>query len=93
MLFRFSLYGFLKNQRYFEAFLVLVFMDKGLSFFQIGLLVGFRELMVNLFEIPSGAVFVFASDRVIPRYFIIRSSPICSALSTCWDILANSTAR
>ena len=30
MLFRFSLYGFLKNQRYFEPFLVLVFLEKGL---------------------------------------------------------------
>ena len=29
MLFRFSLYGFLKNQRYFEPFLVLVLLDKG----------------------------------------------------------------
>ena len=56
MLFRFSLYGFLKNQRYFEAFLILAFMDKGLSFFQIGLLVGFGSLCSNLLEIPSGAV-------------------------------------
>jgi len=56
MLFRFSLYGFLKNQRYFEAFMVLAFMDKGLSFFQIGLLVGFGSLCTNLLEIPSGAM-------------------------------------
>ena len=56
MLFRFSLYGFLKNQRYFEAFLVLAFLDKGLSFFWIGLLIGFREVVVNLLELPSGAV-------------------------------------
>lgn len=56
MLFRFSLYGFLKNQRYFEAFLILAFMEKGLSFFQIGLLVGFGSLSTNLLEIPSGAV-------------------------------------
>lgn len=56
MLFRFSLYGFLKNQRYFEPFLLLAFLDKGLSFFQIGLLVGFREVTVNVLEIPSGAV-------------------------------------
>jgi len=55
MLFRFSFYGFLKNQRYFEPFLILVFLEKGLSFFQIGLLIGFREVAVNLFEIPSGA--------------------------------------
>lgn len=56
MLFRFSLYGFLKNQTYFEPFLILAFREKGLSFFQIGLLIGFREVCVNLFEIPSGAV-------------------------------------
>jgi len=56
MLFRFSLYGFLKNQRYFEPFLILVFLDKGLSYLQIGLLISFRELAVNVLEIPSGAV-------------------------------------
>jgi MFS family permease len=53
---RFSLYGFLKNQRYFEPFLILVFLDKGLSFFLIGLLVAFREITVNLLEVPSGAM-------------------------------------
>ena len=56
MLFRFSLYGFLKNQRYFEPFLILVFLEKGLSFFLIGLLIAFREVAVNVFEIPSGAI-------------------------------------
>ncbi|MBD3867532.1 MAG: MFS transporter [Acidobacteria bacterium] len=55
MLRRFALYGFLKNQRYFEPFLLLVFLEKGLDFFQIGLLIGFRELCVNLMEVPSGA--------------------------------------
>jgi len=56
MIFRFSLYGLLKNQRYFEPFLILVFLEKGLTFFQIGLLVAFREVAINFFEIPSGAV-------------------------------------
>lgn len=56
MLFRFSLYGFLKNQRYYDPFLILAFREKELSFFQIGLLIGFREVCINLFEIPSGAV-------------------------------------
>jgi len=56
MLWRFSLYGFLKNQRYFEPFLVLAFLDKGLSFFVIGLLIACREVTVNLFEVPSGAI-------------------------------------
>ena len=56
MIFRFSLYGFLKNQRYFEPFLVLAFLERGLSFTEIGLLVGFRELCVNVMEVPTGAI-------------------------------------
>ncbi|MEM8885166.1 MAG: MFS transporter [Planctomycetota bacterium] len=53
---RFALYGLLRNQRYFEPFLVLAFLDKGLGFFEIGLLIAFREFVVNLLEIPSGAL-------------------------------------
>ncbi len=56
MIVRFSLYGFLKNQRYFEPFLVLALLDRGLSFFAIGVLVALRELTVHLLEIPSGAI-------------------------------------
>jgi len=56
MIWRFSLYGFLKNQRYFEPFIILFFLQRGLSFTQIGLLIGFRELFINLTEIPSGAI-------------------------------------
>jgi len=56
VLWRFSLYGFLKNQRYFEPFLYLAFLDKGLSFAMIGLLVSCREVAKNLLEIPSGAI-------------------------------------
>lgn len=56
MLFRFCLYGFLKNQRYFEPFLMLVFLNQGFSFFVIGLLLAARDLTVNLLEIPSGAI-------------------------------------
>ena len=56
MLFRFSLYGFLKNQKYYEPFIILALLDVPLSFLQIGVLVGFREICINLFEVPSGAV-------------------------------------
>ncbi|MCK5804850.1 MAG: MFS transporter [Lentisphaeria bacterium] len=56
MLFRFSLYGFLKNQRYFEPFLILIFREKGMSFAMIGVLIAFREVCVNVFEIPTGAI-------------------------------------
>jgi hypothetical protein len=77
MLFRFSLYGFLKNQRYFEPFLVLALLEKGLGFFEIGLLIGFRELTVNLLEIPSGAVADVWGRR---RSMIGFSSWRCSSL-------------
>ena len=53
---RFCLYGFLKNQTYFEPFLILLFIDNGFSFLQIGFLIGFKSICVNLFEIPAGAL-------------------------------------
>jgi MFS family permease len=54
LLWRFSLYGFLKNQQYYEPFFLLVLRDKGLTFFQIGLLYTFREICVNAMGIPAG---------------------------------------
>ncbi len=56
MLFRFCLYGFLKNQQYFEPFLILALRGRGLSFAMIGVLIGFREICINLMEIPTGAI-------------------------------------
>ena len=56
MLFRFCLYGFLKNQQYYDPFLILAFREKGLSFAMIGLLIGFREICINILEVPTGAI-------------------------------------
>ena len=56
MIFRFSLYGFLKNQRYFEPFIMLILLGSGSSFAAVGFLIGFRELCVNAFNIPAGAI-------------------------------------
>ncbi|MFC1867846.1 MFS transporter [Thermodesulfobacteriota bacterium] len=56
MLRRFSLYGFLKNQQYYDYFLLLAFRQMGLNYFMIGLLIAFREVMINIIEVPSGAV-------------------------------------
>ncbi|MAE62336.1 MAG: hypothetical protein CMJ49_13390 [Planctomycetaceae bacterium] len=69
MIVRFSLYGFLKNQRYFEPFLFLAFLDKGLDFTDIGLLIAVRELTTNVLEIPSGAV----ADVISRRWSMILS--------------------
>ena len=56
MLLRFSLYGFLKNQRYFEPFFLLAMLDKLGSFTMVGLLMGFREICINVMEVPTGAI-------------------------------------
>lgn len=56
MLRRFSLYGFLKNQQYYDPFIVLAFLQMGLSYTLIGVLIAFREVMINVMEIPTGAV-------------------------------------
>jgi len=60
MIKRFSLYGFLKNQRYFEIVFLLFITDQqyglGFSYTQFGLLIAFRELCVILLEIPSGTI-------------------------------------
>jgi MFS family permease len=55
-LFRFCLYGFLKNLQFFEPFLILAFRDRGFSFSAIGILIAFRAICVNILEIPSGAL-------------------------------------
>lgn len=56
MLVRFSLYGFLKNQRYHEPFFVLALHEQGLSYLDIGLVVGTGSICVTALEVPFGAV-------------------------------------
>ena len=56
MIFRFSLYGFLKNQRYFEPFMMLFLLGSGNSFAAVGFLIGFREFCINATNIPAGAI-------------------------------------
>jgi MFS family permease len=50
------MYGFLKNLRFFEPFLILFFLEKGLTFLEIGTLYGIRQISTNILEIPTGVV-------------------------------------
>ncbi len=53
--YKFCFYGFLKNQRFYEPFILLIFLhNKGLNFTQIGSLYSIRFILRTLFEIPSG---------------------------------------
>lgn len=54
--YKFSAYGFLKNLRFFEVFIILFFLETGLTYLQIGLVYTIRELTRNLFEIPAGVL-------------------------------------
>ncbi len=54
--YKFCLYGFFKNLRFFEQFLFLFFLEKGVEYVKIGLLYSLREVTIMLLEIPSGLV-------------------------------------
>ena len=53
---KFSAYGFLKNLRFFDAFLLLFFLENGITYSQIGVLYAARQLVINIAEVPSGIV-------------------------------------
>lgn len=67
--YKFCLYGFFKNLRFFDIFLMLFFLDKGISFLEIGLLYSTREIIILLMEIPSGII----SDAMGRRRTLIAS--------------------
>ena len=67
--YKFCLYGFLKNLKFFDPFLILFFIDAGLSFLQIGTLYAIREISTNILEVPTG----IAADSLGRRKTMICS--------------------
>lgn len=55
-IFKFKMYGFLKNLRFFEPYLVVYLLISNLDLLEIGLLYSIREIIVYIFEIPSGVI-------------------------------------
>lgn len=53
---KFCLYGFFKNLKFFEPYLLIYLLGMGLNFFQIGLLLSVREAITYIFEVPSGII-------------------------------------
>ncbi len=53
---KFCAYGFFKDLRFFEPFLIIFLMQSGLNLFQIGILYSVREALSFVFEIPSGII-------------------------------------
>lgn len=55
-IYKFSAYGFLKNLRFFDPFIILFFREMGISFLEIGILFSIRSIFTIIFEIPTGIV-------------------------------------
>ena len=55
-IFKFEMYGFLKSLMFFEPYLIIYLTISGLTLFQVGLLIAIREIIIYLFEIPSGVI-------------------------------------
>jgi len=53
---KFCFYGFFKNLKFFEPYLLVYLISLGHSLFTIGSLFAFREIIVYVFEIPSGMI-------------------------------------
>ena len=53
---KFGWYGLLKDLRFFEPYLIIFLLADGVTFTQIGLLMAFREIIIYVFEIPSGVI-------------------------------------
>ena len=73
---KFSFYGFLKNLRFFDPYLYLYFIQSGLEYTEIGLLLAVREIIIYIFEIPSGVLadrFGKKTELIISFMFYIVS--------------------
>jgi len=61
--YRFCLYGFLKNQKFYEPFFLLFLLSKDITYLQVGILYSIREITRNLLEIPAGMIADSAGRR------------------------------
>lgn len=70
--YKFCSYGFFKNMRFFDPFIMLFFREIGFTYFQIGILFSIREISNTILEIPSG---------IIADYFGRKNSMLFSFIS------------
>jgi MFS family permease len=91
---KFSAYGFLKNLKLFEPFLVLFLLEKHLTFTLIGTLYAYREIMTNFLEVPTGIIAdAFGRRRTMVQSFLayIASFLIFYFASGFWVLMLGMT--
>ncbi len=78
MVWKFRLYGFFKNLRFFEPFLVVYLIGLGLSLFHVGVLYSVRESMTYLAEVPSGLLADYwGRKRILLICFVLYVLSFC----------------
>ncbi len=87
--FKFCAYGFLKNLRFHDAFLLLFFLENGVSFAQIGILYASREIIINILEVPSGIIAdtYGRKSSLIAAFFLYILSFLIFYISTNFSLL------
>jgi len=88
--YKFSFYGFFKNLRFFEGFLILFFLDKGISYVEIGFLYSIREITIVLTEIPSGIIADAVGRRrtLVAAFFVYILSFLVFYFSNSFAVMA-----
>jgi MFS family permease len=91
--YKFCLYGFLKNQRFFDPFLMLFFLEKNLLYVQIGVIYSIKMITRTILEIPSGIIADALGRRVtmIFSYIFYISSFIIYYFSSSYLFLIIAT--
>ena len=56
IMWKFKFYGFFKNLKFFEPYLLLIFLAWEINLFQIGILIAIQETFTFIFEVPSGMI-------------------------------------
>lgn len=56
LIWKFCFYGFFKNLKFFEPYLIYYLMSLDISLLKIGWLYAIREIIIYVFEIPSGVI-------------------------------------
>ena len=54
IMWKFKFYGFFKNLKFFEPYLIIIFLSWEINLFQIGILIAIQEVITLIFEVPSG---------------------------------------
>ena len=54
IMWKFKFYGFFKNLKFFEPYLIIIFLAWEINLFQIGILIAIQEVITLIFEVPSG---------------------------------------